>query len=62
MGHKFEHVSEESYANLTRLALKKKWIHKPFWKFLELDKIKYEEHRFDNFTTAGGGSRKKKNR
>ena len=60
MGHKFEHVSEESYANLTRLALKKKWIHKPFWKFLELDKIKYEERRFDNFRTTGGGSRKKK--
>lgn len=60
MGHSFEHVSEESYANLTRLALKKKWIHKPFWKFLGLDQIKYVEHKFDNFKTTGGGSRKRK--
>lgn len=59
MGHQFEHVSEEAYANIARLGLKKTWIHKPAWKFLKLDQIKYVERKFDGFKTAGGGSRKR---
>lgn len=60
MGHRFEHVNEETYTNLTRLEVKQEYIHKPFWNSLELDKIRYIERKFDGFKTRGGGSRKKK--
>lgn len=54
MGHVFEHVNIDAYTNLSRLNLKKKWIEKSNYKNINLDKIRYVPHSFDNFRTAGG--------